>query len=108
MTSAIFFRRKERIMSSKIREALKKANRTLGRWREDLPVSAWEEVDTTILEIQTALAEPPRNCDVGTAEEQYVRFRDMCVNTNCEGLVKHNTLSEYAFAWSQMPYEEEK
>lgn len=51
-------------MNSKAREALKKANRTLCRWREDLPVSAWEEVDTTILEIQAALAEPLRNCDV--------------------------------------------
>lgn len=57
-------------------------------------------------EIDAALAEPVRNCEVGTAEEQYERFRDMCFKTNCEGLVKHNILSEYAFKWSQMPYEE--
>jgi hypothetical protein len=107
MTSAIFFRRKERTMSSKLREALLKADVliSIATFEEGVKM---DEVGKISSEIKAAIAEPLRNCDVGTAEEQYVRFRDMCVNTNCEGLVKHNTLSEYAFAWSQMPYEEEK
>jgi hypothetical protein len=85
-------------MSSKMREALKEADIVLS-------VMGYDVCSPIRTQIKQALAEPLRNCDVGTAEEQYVRFRDMCVNTNCEGLVKHNTLSEYAFAWSQMPYE---
>jgi hypothetical protein len=102
-------------MSSKLREALKDAKRTLGRWREDLPVSAWEEVDTTILEIQTALAEPLRNCDVGTAEEQYARFVDFCWryrtvsvggNSSCNDCpIKGRKVCQ--LAWAQMPYEKE-
>jgi hypothetical protein len=91
-------------MSSKLREALKKANRTLGRWREDLPVSAWEEVDTTILEIQTALAEPLRNCDVGSAEEQLKRHSEFCKTSRDFSCAP--SMCRKCFAdWAQMPYE---
>lgn len=62
-------------------------------------------------EVNSALAEPPRNYDVGTPEEQSARFdahcrkhmgcltcplreKDGCVPKHCE------------FAWAQMPYEE--
>lgn len=56
---------------------------------------------------QKALAKPPRQCDVGTAEEQYKRFRDYCYSKRCESLITPNTLgSEVAFAWAQMPYNE--
>lgn len=46
----------------------------------------------------------PRNCDVGTAEEQYARFSDWCRTKNCPSISKWNTLSETAFRWAQSPY----
>ena len=61
--------------------------------------------------VNAALAAPPRNCDVGTAEEQSARFDAHCrKNMGCltcplrekdGGVPKH-----CEFAWSQMPYEE--
>lgn len=95
-------------MSSKLREALKDSNRTLGRWREDLPMSAWEEVDTTILEIQTALAEPVRNCDVGTIEEQSKRFAMFCCPRKCKEcpLYVDGAFGDCGVRWAQMPYKE--
>ena len=62
-----------------------------------------------------ALSAPPRNCDVGTAEEQYRRFRDVCDSKDarqcscCElrGLNSLNCSRDKCFArWAQMPYEE--
>jgi hypothetical protein len=91
-------------MSSKLRESLKEILEIVS------PISTGDDDDPVerVAKIaEAALAEPIRNCDIGTAEEQYKRFRDMCFNTNCEGLVKHNTLSEYAFKWAQMPYKKE-
>lgn len=60
---------------------------------------------------ETALAEPPRNCDVGTAEEQedrYVRFCDshMKNHGNCFGCAALKPRGRCEFAWAQMPYEE--
>ena len=46
----------------------------------------------------------PRNCDVGTAEEQYARFSDWCRTKNCPSITKWNTISETAFRWAQSPY----
>ena len=61
--------------------------------------------------LHAALAAPPRNCDVGTAEQQTERFENYC-NARQDDVVcsddcplRHaSTLCE--FAWSQMPYEE--
>lgn len=89
-----------------MREALVMVQRLFdGRlmWQTDIR-KAHEAVDA-------ALAKPPRNCDVGTPEEQSARFdahcrkhmgcltcplreKDGCVPKHCE------------FAWSQMPYYE--
>ena len=61
--------------------------------------------------VKPALAATPRNCDVGTAEEQYARVRAFCkrhkVGLRCvdcpvNGLFPKNC----ALIWSQMPYEE--
>ena len=57
--------------------------------------------------IEAALSVPPRNCDVGTAEEQFKRFDRWCnsrVLKNCLGL----DCRKCFIAWSQMPYEEVK
>ena len=46
----------------------------------------------------TALAAPPRNCDVGTAEEQEERYAMF--------IKEHWTLGKTALQWAQMPYKE--
>jgi hypothetical protein len=56
-----------------------------------------------------ALAAPPRNCDVGTVEEQSKRKMKFCYQqggcSNCS-FSKSATLTQCALAWAQMPYEE--
>lgn len=60
-----------------------------------------------------ALAAPPRNCDVGTAEEQAERMRLYC-NSHGEdesGCFRCDkcpllTVEMCELAWAQMPYEE--
>ena len=63
-----------------------------------------------------ALAAPARQCDVGTADEQTDRFKDLCrkyrrgpgPRANCKGCpIQHESLHVgCTFAWSQTPYEE--
>ena len=68
------------------------------------------EVDHIRDAISAALSVPPRQCDVGTAEEKYARFREHC--TKCDGCISYNhpkLLEEVclcALRWAQMPYEE--
>lgn len=62
--------------------------------------------------IQDALSEPPRNCDVGTPEEQSDRFADFCDSHS--GCSQCPVKSLWSFAnghqpscgvlWAQMPY----
>ena len=56
-----------------------------------------------------ALDKPPRQCDVGTAEEQAERKMEFCYKQggcgNCS-FNKSATLTQCAFAWAQTPYEE--
>ena len=56
---------------------------------------------------KTALSAPPRNCDVGTAEEQGARFRGFCDKHNCERcpVGGDEYLTNCFSRWSQMPYE---
>lgn len=61
-----------------------------------------------------ALSAPPRNCDVGTAEEQEDRFADFCRKHECT--MNCPVKKKWSFRcghkpscgvlWSQMPYEE--
>lgn len=75
-----------------------------GEYMGEGPDPAFDKIKELL---SAALAAPPRNCDVGTAEEQYDRFREYCFSKRCESLIKKTTLgSEVAFAWAQMPYEE--
>lgn len=62
--------------------------------------------------IDAALSKPPRQCDVGTAEEQAKRFNDFCTMKGCRfGGDKANKCpldpDACEFAWAQMPYEKE-
>ena len=63
-----------------------------------------------------ALATPPRNCDMGTAEEQSERMAEFCREQYkktdgvalCSGCRFHYMDGlECQFAWAQMPYESE-
>ena len=59
--------------------------------------------------VNAALATPPRNCDVGTAEEQEERFTKFCGRQDCKRtcpLSDEYDLYRCEFAWGQMPYEE--
>lgn len=61
--------------------------------------------------INAALAAPPRNCDVGTAEEQFERWQSFCdkFDDDCKGCPcdEHSSSLTYCFSkWAQMSYEE--
>lgn len=70
------------------------------------------EVDMLTAE---ALSAPPRNCDVGTADEQDARFGEFCVmrrTGSCAGcpdpvggFTVANGIRECALVWAQTPYE---
>jgi hypothetical protein len=70
------------------------------------------DVDMAIQKARAALAAPPRNCDVGTAEEQIKRIRRLCKKYRdeigkCKGCPVHGVFpKDCALIWAQMPYEE--
>ena len=69
--------------------------------------------------IDKALAEPPRNCDVGTPDEQSRRFEDFCLEhigcaedtggRHCVGCplekASKKATQKCELYWAQMPYE---
>ncbi len=79
--------------------------------RSDI-VDACYDLTKAIKIANAALSEPPRNCDVGTAEEQaerYGRYCDKftqdgmhCESCQCCGKIQ---FGKCEFAWSQMSYE---
>ena len=54
--------------------------------------------------IDTALSSPPRNCDVGTAEEQLERFMAFCKNYPRCSKCPCCGIGRCEFVWGQMPY----
>lgn len=102
--------------NSILREALERAKeiaRTIYSTSET--GSPHEDLAEKIVEIaHAALAEPPRNCDVGTADEQWARFKKHCEENSqaddpgyCSGKcnVDGGCVSQCALKWAQMPYE---
>ena len=68
-------------------------------------------------EIRTALSAPPRNCDVGTADEQAERFEALCHRyDNCTSCPIHAKWGKFAAGktkscqtiWGQMPFTPEE
>ena len=55
---------------------------------------------------KAALSAPPRNCDVGTAEEQNNRFLKFCESLDCERYCPLFKAESCELAWAQMPYEQ--
>ena len=78
---------------------------------ENLAREAFDQIDDLAIE---ALIAPPRNCDVGTADEQSERFDKFCDEQcmkSCKScpVYKEMTTDIECFAkWAQMPYEEER
>ena len=63
-----------------------------------------------IHEIDSVLDKPPRQCDVGTAEEQMERFREFCRQEKCgryrcRSGCKAICIERCAIDWAQTPYE---
>jgi len=70
---------------------------------------------SAVEEARRALAAPPRNCDVGTADEQIARFNEFCDSEwqdsgsancgNCPLWVSGRIGHDCQIRWGQMPYE---
>lgn len=56
--------------------------------------------------VNAALAAPPRNCDVGTSEEQNERFLEFCTSMDCKRSCPLFKADSCELAWAQMPYDE--
>lgn len=95
-----------------IYKMLKQTTDFLDEWKDDLAPFAKEYAEALVFKVRDILAVPLRNCDVGTAEEQFIRWEKLCESyggqcskcnfyTSCD-------LSAKCFAkWSQMLYESE-
>lgn len=66
-----------------------------------------EEVERIKADIDAALKTPPRNCDVGTAEEQMERLFSGMDDKGVEiGMKFVREVASEVLAWAQMPYKE--
>ena len=98
--------------NNKLREAVVLALSLLDL-KEGVPskIVSQEDIDF----IKAALAEPIRNCEVGTAQEQTARFAEFCKShihsdlPRCAGCPLEDIPggTGCAQAWGQMPYESE-
>ena len=94
----------------KMREALEKADAALSlisksSWFVDANFAETIGVIEAGKAIQAALSAPPRNCDVGTPEDQHNRFMRFCDSKSmgyCWGRGCRKCMAQ----WGQMPYEE--
>ena len=101
---------------AKMREALKRADAALiqiskSDWFIDANFAVTKAVIDAGNAIEAALSAPPRNCDVGTADEQAERFAEYCDSeackrNRCKSRAKALCIERCAIAWAQMPYEE--
>lgn len=94
---------------SKLREALKETI----PWLAATEAEVTKSVRPTLDKVEAALAAPPRNCDVGTADEQARRFFEFChahktpANTcspKCP-FYKKEAICNCITGWGQLPYE---
>ena len=104
--------------SAKMREALEKVLRVL-HCAIVADILKGDDVNSAFNEVTAALSVPPRNCDVGTADEQSDRFDKFCYShSKCHKCpVKSIWNSQHRqrqlreiirceIIWSQMPYDE--
>ena len=65
----------------------------------------YEEMAKALDKAKAALADPPRNCDVGTADEQVRRHLEWC-ERNAYKCQSTPSCAVCLAEWEQMPYEE--
>ena len=79
-------------------------------------VLTWDEFNESQLMLRAVLAEPVRNCEVGTAEEQAQRFYNFCTehSSAIHGMCDYKCpcldsgdKCHCLCKWAQMPYESE-
>ena len=106
---------------SKLRKALLEASISLS-WATHGHLTE-DDAKGCLAVVDAALAEPVLNCEVGTPEEQYERWRSNCGHgiprcfSGCKvykratelGLLdeKKRVKCDCKFVWAQMPYERE-
>ena len=69
-----------------------------------------EQIEELYQKAKAALSAPPRNCDDGSAEEQFERWQAFCnrYDDDCTGCPcdDHSCTFTHCFSkWAQMPYE---
>ena len=94
-----------------MREALNAIKDTLDEWRTNGEMMEHWQYSELFGIANAALSAPPRNCDVGTVEEQAERFDEFCYNhrsreKGCGDCPLLDGVSCCELAWAQMPYEE--
>lgn len=93
-----------------IHSALKEIHDRVNSLDEDCGVDPIDILDIA----REALSKQPRNCDVGSKDEQHDRFKEFCaryfldceVDMECSGCPLVNGKSDCEFAWGQMLYTE--
>ena len=96
--------------SAKMREALSDACYAMFNFLKTQN-GGYGEMAKALDKAKAALAVPPRNCDVGTDEEQSRRYEELCDRHTCGSRCSASGCPMYEhdcspFAWGQMPYEE--
>ena len=102
--------------SAKMREALEKVLRVL-HCAIVADILKGDDVNSAFNEVTAALSAQPRNCDVGTSEEQAERFYAFCgyhrfqsgIKGMCSSLcpcIRCRDMCNCITTWSQMPYDE--
>ena len=92
-----------------ILDALNEIKDMIDEWRTNGEMEHWQY--SKLFDIaDAALAKPPRNCDVGTAEEQARRYEELCDSHTCGSRCSGSNCPLYdydcsPFASAQMPYE---
>ena len=90
-------------------EVVRDALSTMSAHLDDVEfVRTW--IALTKKEVDTAISTPMRNCDVGSAEEQFERFNADCAKHDCYDCDVHKLWNfckgdeSCHFVWAQMPY----
>ena len=93
-------------------KAIREALESVRNWCLNRLVNSSHQVtvEGLLSVVNTALTKPPRNCDVGTAEEQARWYEELCDSHTCGSICSGSGCPLYdydcsPFAWAQMPYE---
>lgn len=98
--------------NNKLREALSEILDLIDKWRTDGVMEHWQY--SQLFDVaDNALAEPLKNCEVGTPEEQDARHSQWCCHYGIDGTMdvpcahQDMSCSLCVLRWSQKPYESE-